>query len=122
MSERSKGRSKMKTRTKLVTAITVGAAVIAGTAGLVVAQQGDNDDWVKPDGTVDMKKFPERFPVPGPDGKPLRDDKGQLVTVNPRELSCEKGKQRPPGSGSIVHLKPEEFCSSRDLVQGRLGS
>ncbi|WP_328688088.1 hypothetical protein OHA74_53255 [Streptomyces phaeochromogenes] len=42
--------------------------------------------WVNADGTVDNSKMPDKVPVVGPDGKPLKDAQGNEVYVDPRSF------------------------------------
>lgn len=79
----------MKKRTTAVSGV-VGTALIAGFIGIgmAVAAEGTaaQDDYVGPNGVVDLDKVPTSMMVLAPDGNPMIDANGKPVTINARNL------------------------------------
>ncbi|SDM72645.1 hypothetical protein SAMN05421869_15354 [Nonomuraea jiangxiensis] len=95
-----------KTWKRLAGAVAVGALV--GGLGLTMAAQADPNPapppppWVNSDGSVDPAKIPDSVAVVGPDGKPVRDRKGNEIRYNLRD------KLRPPANPPAASNTPRD--------------
>ncbi|MYX95145.1 hypothetical protein GT045_19125 [Streptomyces sp. SID486] len=72
----------------LTGAVAAAALIIAGGAAASSAMATDTGHtpppppaWVNADGTTDVSKIPDKLPVMGSDGKPLKDRDGKQVYV-----------------------------------------